>query len=62
MESNWECNGCGKILSDYVDEVGYDGPADAKGNPMPEDDHCNPFMRWVVLCKECAEARGITLP
>lgn len=25
-ESNWACSRCGKVMSDYVSEVAYDGP------------------------------------
>lgn len=49
--SNWECSKCGKVMSDYVSEVGYDGPED-RGSQ-----ECHPFMAWEVLCRSCEEER-----
>lgn len=35
--------------------LGYDGPADGQGKPRPTDRSCGPFIRWVVLCRGCAD-------
>ena len=57
MISNWFCCDCDRNMSDYG-EVGYDGPADHGDQvELPCDDFP---LEWIVLCKECAEKRGLT--
>jgi hypothetical protein len=57
MMSNWFCADCDRIMSDYR-EVGYDGPAEndelvyRPGHTIPPE--------WIVLCRECAEKRGLS--
>ena len=57
MISNWFCADCNKVIYHYCG-VGYDGPAE---NGEPVDVPCGDFpQEWIVLCRECAEKRGLT--
>ena len=50
------CGYCNCHIVDYGD-VGYDGPANAQGRPMPDNEECIPhgYYDWLLLCAKCAK-------